>query len=176
MGNANESEIVLLTVEKYSKHFKSIKLIIDHLSINIWVIIRPQDYEVTFLEEHNALHKLILMEKSSLSSQNFNQSVVKILSIHKTNWIKKEKAKGKKCDRRRLREILRTLQRWRRGRLKRFGAGQERRCGKWIRINISSSIAWLLRKNVPIIQSCPAVNGACCILLFLCNSLWSEAT
>lgn len=52
-------------------------------------------------------------------------------------------------------------------RLKRFRAGQERRCGKWIRINISSSIAWLLRKNVPLIQSCPAVNGAhlyfCCL-------------
>ena len=120
------------------------------------------------------------MEKSSLSSQNFNQSVVKILSIHKTNWIKKKKekkkrkAKGKKCDRRRLREIVRTLQRWRRGRLKRFGgSGQERRCGKWIRINISSSIAWLLRKkkNVPIIQSCPAVNGAGCILLFFCVTL-----
>lgn len=60
------------------------------------MIIPPQHYEVTFLEEHNALHKLILMEKSSLSSQNFNQSVVKILSIHKTNLKEKEKAKGKK--------------------------------------------------------------------------------
>lgn len=44
------------------------------------------------------------------------------------------------------------------GEAKRFRAGQERRCGKWIRINISSSIAWLLRKNIPIIQSRPAVN------------------
>lgn len=95
------------------------------------MIIPPQNYEVTFLEEHNALHKITLIEKSSLSSQNFNQNVVKILSIHKTNFKKKRESKRKKkCDRRRLREIVRTLQRWRRGRLKRFRAGQERRCGK----------------------------------------------
>lgn len=60
------------------------------------MIIQPQDYEVTFLEGHNALHKLILMEKSSLSSQNFNQSVVKILSIYKTNWIEKKNKRERK--------------------------------------------------------------------------------
>ena len=59
------------------------------------------------------------MEKSSLSSQNFNQSLVKILSIHKTNWIKKKKAKETKCDRRRLREIVKDFAKMEE-RLKRF--------------------------------------------------------
>lgn len=36
-------------------------------------------------EHKHTPQKLTLMEKSSLSSQNFNQYVVKILSIHKTN-------------------------------------------------------------------------------------------
>lgn len=54
----------------------------------------------------------------------------------------------------------------------RFRAGQERHFGRWNRINISSSIAWHLRKSInPIIQSCPW-----CVLLFLGNSLWSGAT
>lgn len=63
------------------------------------------------------------MNKSSSSFQNFNQ--VEILHIHKTNFKKKENEGRKKSseskkkhDRRRLREILRTLQRWRKGRLK----------------------------------------------------------
>lgn len=70
------------------------------------------------------------MNKSSLSFQNFNQ--VEILHIHKTNLKKQKKkkrkktkegreknqVKAKKHDRRRLREILRTLQRWRKGRQK----------------------------------------------------------
>lgn len=65
------------------------------------------------------------MNKSSSSFQNFNQ--VEILHIHKTNFKKKRKRRKegknqvkakKKHDRRRLREILRTLQRWRKGRLK----------------------------------------------------------
>lgn len=111
------------------------------------MIIQPQDYEITFLEEHNALHKLIFMEKSSLSSQNFNQSVVKILSIHKTNWINKDKAKEKKMWQKKVERNSKDFAKMEE-RLKGSGAGQERR-GKWIRINISSSIAWLLRKKCP---------------------------
>lgn len=130
------------------------------------MIIRPQDYEITFLEEHNELHKLILMEKPSLSSQNFNQSLVKILSIHKTNWKKKRKQRKKMWQEkveRNSKDFAKMEER-----LKRFGAGQERRCGKWIRINNSSSIAWLLRKNVPLIQSCHAVNGAYLYFCYFC--------
>ena len=64
------------------------KYVTDHLSIKIQMIIQLQDYEIAFLEKHRALHKLTLMEKPALSSQNFNQSAVKILPIHKTNSIK----------------------------------------------------------------------------------------
>lgn len=97
MGNVNESKVVLLTVRKYFRHFGRTRQIIDQLVINIWVIVPAQHYEVAFLEEHNALHRLTLMEKSSLSSQNFNQNVVKILSIHKTNLKKKGEKKKKKA-------------------------------------------------------------------------------
>lgn len=78
---------VLLTVKKILSTSKALNKLLIICQYKIGVIIQPQDYEITFLEEHNALHKLSLMEKSSLSSQNFNQSLVKILSIHKTNWI-----------------------------------------------------------------------------------------
>lgn len=134
------------------------------------MIIQPQDYDITLLEKHNALHKLILMEKSSLSCQNFNQRVVKILSSHKTNWIKtkKRKQKKKKMWQEKVERNCKGLCKDG-GEAKRFRAGQERRCGKWIRINISSSIAWLLRKSIPIIQSRPAVNVS---LMYFCWFFW----
>lgn len=101
-----------------------------------------------------ALHKRILMEKSSLSSQNFNQSLVKILSIHKTNWTNKEKAK-EKCDRRRLREIVRTLQRWR------IGLKVQGRSGRTLwEVNSDQHFFIHSLTSVPIIQSCPVVNEA----------------
>lgn len=120
--------------------------------------IQPQDYEITLLEKHNALHKLNSHGETFIAMSEFQPKLKFCRFTRQTEQKqKREKQRKRKMWQEKVERNCKGLCKDG-GEAKRFRAGQERRCGKWIRINISSSIAWLLRKNIPIIQSRPAVN------------------